>query len=448
MKNDEKPISDSPHGRRDFFKRMATATAAVAGAGLIPGGMSSAKAAPAATTAANSRLGIGVVGLGSQGRSHIRQILSHKDDLNLELRGICELFEKRRNVVQADIDFPSDKTYTDYRRMLEDDGVDAVIVATVDHWHTRIAIEAMEAGKDVYIEKPATRYLGEMFDVYDVAKKTGKTLQGGSQFCTYRQWHKAAELIREGKIGPVVHAQASYTRNSGPEGEWNYRIDPDLTPETIDWREWLGPVSDRPFSADDYFRWRKYYPYCSGILGDLLPHNLGPMMVALAGEGYPRRVSCQGTREITTDRDVADDIQVLVEFDSGASLSVFGSTVNEQGISDMIRGHHATLHIGGGRVSLNPERPFADEIDPATFDNLTHPQALRAHQRDWIECIRNGREPAANPDNALKVQIIIALAEMSDRLGVVCRYDGESRKITTGDGRPLEPITYGTLEPG
>ncbi len=448
MSNNPDSTPNSPHSRRDFLKRVAAATAAAAGAGLIPGSITAAKASPGSSSGSvNDRIGLGVIGLGSQGRSHIRQILAQKDDLNLELRAICDLWEKRRDTVRNDIDFSPGKTYTDYRRILEDDDIDAVIIATVDHWHARIAIEAMEAGKDVYIEKPATRYLGEAFDVYDAAKSTGKTLQGGSQFCSYRQWHKAAELIDSGRIGPVVLAQGSYMRNAGPNGEWNYRIDPDLTPDTIDWKEWLGPVPERPFNADHYFRWRKYYPYCSGILGDLLPHKLGPMMVALAGQGYPTRVSAQGTRNISTDRDVADDIQILSEFESGASLMVIGSTVNEQGIPDMIRGHHATLNIGGGRISMNPERPFTDELDPETFDNLTHPQALREHQKDWIECIRNGKEPSANPENALKVQILIALAEMSDRLGVTCLYDAESRKLTTGDGKPLEPITYGTLEP-
>ncbi len=448
MNNNPESNPSPPHSRRDFLKRVAAATAAAAGAGFISGGLPAARASENASGgSANDRIGIGVVGLGSQGQTHIRNILAQQDEQNVEMRAICELWDKRRNSVQGNLGLPDDKVYTDYRRLLEDDDIDAVIIATVDHWHARIAIEAMEAGKDVYIEKPATRYLGEAFDVYDVARSTGKTVQAGSQFCSGPLWHKAREVIADGLLGPVVLAQASYMRNSGPAGEWNYRIDPDLTPDSVDWKEWLGPVPDRPFNEDHYFRWRKYYPYCSGILGDLLSHKIGPMLVALGDQGFPRRVSCQGTREITTDRDVADDIQILAEFDSGASLLVVGSTVNEQGIPDVIRGHHSTLSLGGGRITLNPERPFADEVDPETFTGLGQTSALREHQKNWLECIREGGEPASGPDNALKTQVLLCLAEMSDRMGVVCRYDAESREITTGDGRPLEPITYGSLEP-
>src|SRR5690606_23042308 len=147
------------------------------------------------------------------------------------------------------------------------------------HWHAPIATAAMEAGKHVYVEKPLSRYLPEAFDIYDVARRTGRVLQVGSQYCTEGKWHKAAELVREGRIGKLVLAQDSYCRNS-PNGEWNYEIEPDLTAETMDWKAWLGQVKNRPFSADHYFRWRKYTPYCCGILGDLLAHRLHPLLIA------------------------------------------------------------------------------------------------------------------------------------------------------------------------
>ena len=131
------------------------------------------------------------------------------------------------------------------------------------------------------VEKPMTRYLGEAFEIADTQKKTGKILQVGSQGCSDRKWHVAAEMIKAGKLGPLVLGQGSYMRNS-PKGEWNYPIDDDAKPDNLNWNQWLGPVKHadtKEFNKDHYFRWRKYYPYCAGLLGDLFPHRLHPLML-------------------------------------------------------------------------------------------------------------------------------------------------------------------------
>ena len=150
-------------------------------------------------------------------------------------------------------------------------------------------MDALEAGKHVYVEKPMTRYLGEAWALHDTVKKTGKILQVGSQGCSDAKWHKAAELIRAGRIGPLVLGQDSYMRNS-PKGEWNYTIDQDAKSDNINWKAWRGQVlhpDTAEFNADHYFRWRKYYPYCAGLLGDLFPHRLHPLMLASGNPEFP-----------------------------------------------------------------------------------------------------------------------------------------------------------------
>src|SRR6185436_7389057 len=132
----------------------------------------------------------------------------------------------------------------DHRKLLEQKDIDAVVVATVDHWHAPCAIDAMEAGKHVYCEKPMTRYLDEAFAIHDVVKKTGRIFQVGSQICSDAKWHKAAELIKAGKIGPLVLMEGSYMRNS-PKGEWNYTIHPWCTQDDVDWNAWLGKVNKK-----------------------------------------------------------------------------------------------------------------------------------------------------------------------------------------------------------
>jgi len=331
-----------------------------------------------------------------------------------------------------------------------------VVIATHDPIHAPASIAALEAGKHVYVEKPITRYLGEAFAIQDAVRKSGKKLQLGSQGCSAAGWHKAAELIQAGKIGTPIWGQGYYCRNN-PKGEWNYDIDADFKADGMNWDAWLGGVKKRvPLSPEHYFRWRKFYPYCAGLLGDLVPHRLNPLMVATGNPQFPRRVVCVGTRAVGSDknkdgalmRDVPENVELLVEFPSGLTLVIGASSVAARSPGFVIYGHHASLEIGtsGERISLTPEKEFSDEVDPETFEGLQPIEDIGVHHKNWIDCIRSGKEPNANIGLAVRVQTVVALAEMSERLGTACFFDEKTRKITSGDGKEITPLTYGTLE--
>ena len=434
--------------RREFVKKGALAATAVL-AGYTPNlASANVRRAPALghILGANDRLRIGFVGVGGQGfNAHVKGISSNSGEFNAEGVAVADVFNKRRNRAAGHLGLTDSDSYADYRGLLDRDDVDAIFIGTVDHWHTQIAVEAMDAGKHVYCEKPMTRYLEEAFQIYDKTMETGMIFQIGSQYCTEGKWHRAAEMINGGMIGPLVLAQDSYCRNN-PNGEWNYEIDADSSPDNIDWGSWLGPVSDRPFSADEYHRWRKYYPYCAGILGDLLAHRIHPLMLATGAPEFPVRVACLGTRNITPDRDVPDNTQVLAEFPSGLTIMVIGSTVNEQGLQQVIRGHEGTLYFSGNSVELRPERPFADLVDQHLEEDIQPGVSVSAHIGNWLTSIRNNTQPNGNIDLSIKAQTVIALAEMSNRLGEMLYFDEDTRKITTGNGREVAPITYGSLE--
>jgi predicted dehydrogenase len=335
-----------------------------------------------------------------------------------------------------------------------------VFCATVDHWHARVSVDSLNAGKHVYVEKPMSRYLGEAFEVYDAVKKTGKLLQVGSQGCSDQKWHKAAEWIKAGKIGPVVMLQGSYMRNT-PKGEWNAgpcSIDPRCTPEDLNWKAWHGEQikTHMEFSADDYYRWRKYYPFCAGLLSDLFPHKLHPYLLASANPEFPIRVASVGSKAFHTDkktpgapeRDVPEIVQVIAEFPNGMTMNMCSSSVNEQGTQEMIRGHKGSLQLGSNRVQLSPERPFAEEIDPETSSEFPS-ESIPVHHTNLFSSIRGSATLNCPIDLAIRVQTIVSLAEMSERLGVVCFFDEKTRKVQIGDGtggrKTIEPITYGTL---
>jgi len=255
--------------------------------------------------------------------------------------------------------FPKAKMHQDFRKMLETQkDIDAVVVATPDHWHGRIGFDTLMAGKHLYIEKPFTRQLDEAFRIYDAAKETGLHVQVGSHGCSDTKYLHARELVKKGTLGQMLWAQGSYCRNN-PNGEWNYTIEPELTPQTIDWKTWLGPAPKREFSPERYFRWRKYWDYGTGIIGDLWPHRLHPLMLAMNLNEFPKSVSCIGSDMCHADsrraadgkpngapRDVPDTTMMMVEFPSGISIMLAGSTVNERGFEDVIRGAKANLVRG------------------------------------------------------------------------------------------------------
>lgn len=438
------------HTRRDFLRTSAiVATGTVAGCkttGTTVEEPVAKPTAPPTVVGANERLTVGFIGVGGQGfNAHVGNVVEFGGEQNVVGAAVCDVWSKRREQALEALELDESNGYSDYRALLDRDDVDAVFIGTVDHWHSRISVAALDAGKHVYCEKPMTRYLEEAFDVLQAVERTGLVFQMGSQYTTEAKWHKAAELVQAGMIGPPVLAQNSFTRNI-PEGEWNYEIDPECTPEACDWSTWLGAVSDRPFSADEYFRWRKYYPYCAGILGDLLAHRIAPLLVATGNPEYPSKVVCLGTRQVTPDRDVPDQQQLIAEFPSGLSFMVMGSTVNEQGFDEVFRGHEATMYMGSNVLELRPERPFADLIDRQMFDDLQPGPSVPHHMANFYDAVRTDVEPNANIDIAVKTQTIISLAEMSERLGEMMHFDAETRTVSAGSGRKIEPITYGTLE--
>ncbi|NMC82253.1 MAG: Gfo/Idh/MocA family oxidoreductase [Armatimonadetes bacterium] len=387
---------------------------------------------------ANDRIGIAHIGVGGQGHGHVDVVGSDREANNTRSIGVCDVWQKRLDSAKAMVlrHDPDGKPVAvkDYRYLLDNKDVDAVIIATPEHWHAQIAVDAMEAGKHVYVEKPMTRYADEGFAIADAVQRTGRVLQVGSQGSSEPKWRVAHQAIADGKLGELVSAQGCYARNSR-DGEWNYHIDESAGPDNLDWKMWLGSAADRPWNDDSrarFFRYRKYRDYSAGLLGDLMPHKLHPLMIAVFGDKpeWPLRVTSIGTMKISTDREVADTIHVLVEFPSGCTMYVYLSTVNEQGIEDVIRGHKSTMRFGGNKVQLRPERPFAEELDPEDIPIPGSGGDLGTHHRDWFEAIRTGKRPNAPIDLAVRVQTIVGMAEIAELNHKTVTFDPATRKMT------------------
>ncbi len=445
--------SNPPEGesRRSFIRKAAGVATTLATTSLLKTPVYGQSQAPSTgrVIGANDRIVVGYVGVGSQGTAHLKSQKEHAQENNIAQAAVCDVYQKRLEAAKEFIGVTNADAYGDHRKLLERKDIDAIVIATVDNWHAQVSIDSLNAGKHVYCEKPMTRYLGEAFEVYDTVKRTGKTYIVGSQGCADPKYHKAAEWIKAGKLGPLVWGQGSYCRNNPRNSEWTYPVDPAANEKNLDWYRWLGKAPKIPFTPEHYFSWHKFYAYNSGLIGNLLPHRFHPMMLATGNPEFPRRVVCTGTRKVSTDRDITDTTHLLAEFPSGLTLLVAGSTVNEQGLPDILRGKKATIYFASSqnKAELKPERVAADELEPEEFQDALPTDSIPRLEKNWFDCIRNGGTPVASIDLAIRTQTVLCLAEMSERLSLTLLFDEKTRKISTGDGRVVPPLTYDSVVP-
>src|SRR5579864_3300553 len=209
---------------------------------------------------ANDRIRIALIGAGGMGSGDTKYELSYP---GVELVGVCDIYDgrlARAKEVWGNHLF----TTRDYREILARKDVDSVIIATPDHWHSRITIDALGAGKDVYCEKPMVHYVEEGKGVIAAHERSGRILQIGSQYASSLVYQKARELLQAGSIGKLNMVEAWLDRNTAI-GAWQYSIAPDASEQTIDWDRFLGSAPKRPFDAVRFFRWRNYRDYGTGV---------------------------------------------------------------------------------------------------------------------------------------------------------------------------------------
>jgi predicted dehydrogenase len=388
---------------------------------------------------ANDRLLLGHVGLGDMGTVHVKDFKKQATEWNAQSIALCDVYsvrlERARAIVLGDNpEAASVLADKDYRKMLDSKDVDAVIVATPEHWHCEVAVHALQAGKHAFVQKPTARYLDEAFQLHDAWKASGKVVQVGSQGCTDPKYLAARDLVASGQLGSIVSAQSSYTRNK-KTGEWNYDIDEGAGPDNLDWVMWLGSAPRRPWNDDSkarFFRYRKYRDYSAGILGDLMPHRIHPLLLALGGNSWPLKVQTVGTRNVSTDREVSDTVHVQAEMEGGWTFSFVGSTVNEQGVTEQVRGHKATLYLAGPTPEVKPERPFAEELELPTIEVKDSGENHVKHMRNWLDSIRENKQPACPMDLAIRAQTLVSLAEISEMTSKTLLFDPARRSWKFG----------------
>jgi len=335
----------------------------------------------------------------------------------------------------------------DYRELLARKDLDAVVIATPDHWHARQALEAMDQGKDVYLEKPMTHTIEEARQVWQTVVETKRVLQVGSQTTSSDQWWKARKAIQDGMIGQLLMSQGSYHRNS-KEGEWNWPIDKEAGPDGkgdnyIDWKMWLGSAPKRPYDPDRFFRFRKYWDYSGGIATDLFYHVVAPLNICWGEPQFPYRVNGMGGIYVFKDREVPDTFTLTADFAKGHSLVLSSSMANSIHIPGLLRGHKGTIvMVEHGRfegqtdhITVTAEGIFREEFTQKWgADKVTIPvedKGRDAHMQNFLDCIRSREKPVLDALTGYKAMVTIQLGVESYQQGRVLYFDEEKQKVAT-----------------
>lgn len=449
------------------------------------------------------RINLGIVGIGGEGEALLRgagfvhpevqadwKEAERRDsrnqrnadfmaqgDLNVALTAVCDLYDRRAErglAIAANDERPGGgqegpaTRYRHYEELLASPDVDAVLIATPDHWHSRITIAAAAAGKHVYCEKCMTRSEEETYPMVQAVRESGIKFQLGHQNRQLESHEKAREVVDKGILGKVTLVETTTNRNS-PWGAWVWTIDPQAGPHNIDWAQFQEAAPEgHPFSLERFFRWRCWYDYGTGLAGDLLSHEYDAVNQIL-GCGIPHSATASGGIYFFKDgRDVPDVFQVSYEYPDRDLTVVYSATLaNGRNRGKVFMGHDATMEVGGNlRVIAEPESTrYADMIENEVVDPdrplLTYRPGFKGvdavttateeyfasrgllytyqagqrvsthwlHIGEWLDCIRNGGEPSCDIQAGLEEAITCHMATRSYLEGRTVYWDPDQMRI-------------------
>jgi len=348
-----------------------------------------AAAGAGAAAAANERIQIALIGAGGMGQGDANYALRVP---GVKIVAACDVYDGRlqraKEIWGRDL-----FTTRDYREVLSRKDIDAVIIATPDHWHAQISIDAMQAGKDVYCEKPMVHTMDEAPRVVEAANRTGRIFQVGSQYASSLVFHKARELMAQGAIGELNMVEAWLDRNSAI-GAWQYSIPPDASPQNIDWDRFLGKAPKRPFEPIRLFRWRNYNDYGTGLAGDLYVHLLTGLHLVTNSLGPTRVFGTGGLRFWKDGRDAPDVMLALLDYpktdrhpEFTFALRVnFASGGSEEQFGLRFVGSEGTMQVTMNQLTLSKApRETEPGYTIGTFARATQEAFLKEYRKKYPE---------------------------------------------------------------
>jgi len=421
-------MPDSSTSRRDFVKTLA---AGAAGTALAMPSVSYGR-----IVGANERIRLGMIGVGQMMRYHISGFRQEPD---AELVALADVYEpnlqKGAELAGGDVD-----TYTDFRRIIERDDVDAVVVGTPNHWHAIPTIRACEEGMDVYVEKPLADTVEEGRRVVDAAQANDRIVQLGTQQRAGRHFQEAVELIRDDAIGEISFVRTWNASNAYPEGIGT----PENTepPEGLDWDLWLGPAPEHPFNPnrfgvfldenqeyEGWGAWRWFWDHGGGHMTDWGVHWLDIVHWAMEVEA-PNTVSSMGdTYYIQDNRETPDTIQTTYEY-PGFTCVYENRILNDRGVDGhgngiVFYGTKGTMYLSRAGFRIEPQ-PGSDVNELQVDAHGTDP----THHRDFLDSVKSREKPKSTIEVGHRSSSAAVLGNVAYRTGRTIEWDAEAETVT------------------
>jgi predicted dehydrogenase len=370
---------------------------------------------------ANNRLRAGIVGSGGRGR----YLISQFKEAGVEVGAVCDVY---RPNLEAGVKEASTgaRSFTDYRRLLDDKTLDAVIVATPDHWHARMVIDAVEAGNDVYVEKPMAHTLDEGFRIIEAVRRTKRVVQVGMQRRSMELFQQAREFVTGGRLGEIRLVTSAWYNNQSALSDRKLAGD-------LDWKQWLGSAPARPVDALRFFNWYYFWDYSGGLLIGQAAHIVDCIQWYMNSTA-PAAVSCVGTKPGMQGAEVPETATISIEYpDYLATFTLGYAAMRYHTHNDQIQQYHgrkARLDLGRESYALYPEqstlelKPAAERSVPKAFDFAT-----LAHVRNFMECIASRKDPNAPVEAGQATNIVLCMTMDSLRSGRRLKWNAAARRV-------------------
>jgi predicted dehydrogenase len=440
-------------GRRQF---VSTTTAGIVGAGAALGAAQSGASSTSSSTAssnsriqgANERVRVALIGAGRQGLGVMR---NHMRLPEVDLVAVCDVYKP--NLDKASTAAPKAERVTDFRRILDNKEIDAVILGTPDHWHALQTVMACAAGKDVYVEKPTSVAIAEGRAMVDAARKYQRIVQVGTQQRSASHFQQAVEIVKQGGLGAVTAVRCWNVGNAAPDGIGN---PPDSDPPAdLDWDMWLGPAPKVAFNKNrfgvhpegfSHFRW--FWDYAGGMMTDWGVHLIDIVQWAMNVDA-PLAVSAVGGKfHLTDNRETPDTILATYQY-PGFVMSYENRVCNGHQINDhdygiYFYGADGTLFVDREGYRLEPELRNRGKEQPPEL--RTFPAGMRStldnptHARNFIDCVKSRKAPICDIEIGHRSSSTAILGNLALRSGASVTWDGKAEKVTNGNRKAAEML--------
>jgi predicted dehydrogenase len=376
--------------------------------------------------AANDKVGVGFIGSGIRGTQLLddfKIIPAVRPVMVADLYDGCLERAKEQTGGVA-------RTTKRYEDVLNNKEVDAVVIATPDHWHKKIVLDALDAGKHVYVEKPMTWSIEEGFDIVRAVEKSGKLLQVGSQGKTSALSAKARDIVKSGELGKVTMIRMANHRNNA-EGAWVYPVPPDASPQTIDWDRFLGSAPRRPFDPNVFFRWRCWWDYSGGVATDLFVHLLTWLHFVMDVKAPKSAVSQGGLYRWLDGRNVPDVMNTIYEYDDFVADMYVHLASGLRTPPTVILGTQGSLEVGWNKLTLYPH---VEPPDVQEYGTLNWPKRLRQQYFTSHGCTADGKPAKPQPERPAPKEVKVEEGPSHQELFIIALREGKPSPESAVEG--------------